>query len=137
MRPALAIAAGLAGCVLFYAGGAAAETLRFEASLAGEIDASSKTPGRGTAVLSLDTESKLLTWKVEYSGLTSPRALGCGMLDRPSPDILMTNDLASPISGSKSLTEAQIAALKGGNWSCVIDTEGEEDAVGGVLKPAR
>ena len=53
-----------------------------------------------------------------------------------APVILVTNSLASPITGSKSLTDAEISALRAGSWSCVLDTEGEEDAIGGSLKPA-
>jgi hypothetical protein len=117
---------------------AAAETLRFNAILESEIAAVPKASGRGTASLGLDTETKKVNWRVEYSGLAgSPRALGCGAIDTSSPSILVTNDLASPIAGSKTLTDPEIAALKKGNWACVIDTEGEDDAIGGVLQAAQ
>ena len=132
------IIGAVAVCILVFAGAATAETLRFGAALESEIAAMPKATGRGSALLSVDTESKAVTWKVEHSGLaTSPRALGCGVVDTPTPSILVTNNLASPISGSKTLTDPEIAALKSGNWACVIDTNGEEDAIGGVLHAAR
>lgn len=136
-RPAgIAVAAV---CAHLLAGTAAAETLRFTAALASEVVASPNAGGRGSATLSLDTASKAVTWTVEYSGLASaPRALGCGALDTPSgPAILVTSNLASPIKGSKTLADPEIAALKSGAWACVIDTSGEEDAIGGVLQAAR
>lgn len=138
MRRGLVIASVVAGCILPLAA-ATAETLRFTAALASEIVASPNAGGRGSATLSLDTASKAVTWTVEYSGLASaPRALGCGALDTPSgPAILVTSNLASPIKGSKTLADPEIAALKSGAWACVIDTSGEEDAIGGVLQAAR
>lgn len=136
-RAAAAIGA-LAACVVVFGGGVAAETLRFNAALASEIAAAPKPGGRGSATLILDTETKVVTWTIDHSGLVSPpRALGCGALDRPSPAILVTGNLASPISGSKTLSDTEIATLKSGNWSCVIDAEGDEDAIGGVLQPTR
>jgi hypothetical protein len=138
-RRIAAVGGIVAACVVVLAGSAAAETRRFTAALASEVATAPKPGGRGSAILSLDTEAKIVSWTVEYSGLaTPPRALGCGALDTPSgPAILVTGNLASPITGSKTLSDGESAALGSGGWACVIDTDGEEDAIGGVLQSAR
>jgi hypothetical protein len=133
-----ALLGGLAVLALPLAG--RADTVRFTAQLAGDAD-NPATPAavRGSASVSLDTATKIVRWTIEYSGLARPpREVGCGALEPPgAPAIRLTSNLTSPITGSKTLTDSEIAALTAGGWACVINGEGEEAEIGGVLQPQR
>jgi hypothetical protein len=83
--------------------------------------------GKGAATASLDTATKTLTWTVEYSGLSGPAIAAHihGPAD-PGTDagvvVPFTGNLASPIKGSATLTDAQIAQLEAGKWYVNIHT---------------
>ncbi len=113
-----------------------AETVIFTAPLAAEGD-SAAAAAKGTATVSLDTAAKTVHWRIEYSGLSGPpHGVGCGELSSASgPVIWLTVNLASPVSGAKTLNDPQIAALAAGRWVCVVDSE--EADIGGALKRAR
>jgi hypothetical protein len=97
-----------------------------------DLNSASEVPpvtgaGKGTATLSLDTATKMLTWTVTYSGLSGPAtaahihgpaALGAnaGVL------VPFTGDLANPIKGSATLTDAQISDLETGKWYVNVHT---------------
>jgi hypothetical protein len=118
---------------------AAADTLQFHGQLG--PDPSAPPPpskGSGNASLSLDTTSKTVTWTIEYSGLSGPPVeIGCGVLEAAGPAILVQNNLASPVKGSKALTPADIASLQAGKWICLIGTQKDDSEIGGMLQPAR
>ena len=135
---ALAAAAVAAQTVLALPVPSRAETVNFTAQLASEGEAAANQPApTGSAELSLDTATKTVRWTIEYAGLAQPpQAAGCGALDSPGgPAIWLNSNLASPITGSKTLSDDDIAALGGGRWVCVIG--GDEAEIGGELKPAR
>src|SRR5712691_3162375 len=134
--PRAAILGGLAVLLLPLAG--RADTVRFNAQLASDAD-NATVGALGSASLSLDTATKIVRWTIEYSGLSRPpREVGCGAMEPPgAPAIRLTSNLASPITGSKTLTDAEIAALNAGGWACVISGAGEEAEIGGVLQPQR
>jgi CHRD domain len=107
-------------------GSAQAEQIRFRADLApGPGIASS---GKGMATASLDTTSKTLTWNVDYSGLSGP-ATAAHIHGPADPGanagivVPFSGNLASPIKGSATLTDAQIAQLEAGKWYVNIHTE--------------
>ncbi|HEX3414403.1 MAG TPA: CHRD domain-containing protein [Stellaceae bacterium] len=107
-------------------GSAQAEQIRFKADLApGPGIASS---GKGMATASLDTTSKTLTWNVDYSGLSGP-ATAAHIHGPADPGanagivVPFNGNLASPIKGSATLTDAQIAQLEAGKWYVNIHTE--------------
>jgi hypothetical protein len=85
------------------------------------------TSGKGAATASLDTATKTLTWTVEYSGLSGPATAAHihGPAD-PGADagvvVPFTGNLASPIKGSATLTDTQIAQLEAGKWYVNIHT---------------
>jgi hypothetical protein len=105
---------------------AQAEQINFKANLAPAPGVASS--GKGTATASLDTSTKTLTWTVDYSGLSGPATAGHihGPAD-PGANagivVPFTGNLASPIKGSASLTDAQIAQLEAGKWYVNIHTE--------------
>lgn len=119
---------------------AGADVVTFTAALTGDTDsAASAGAPRGKAALSLDTATRVATWTVEYSGLPgTARGLSCGALDSlRGPPIQQTGNLASPISGSKALNEAEITGLSAGRWVCVIDGDNDDAEIGGALRPGR
>jgi hypothetical protein len=119
-------------------GAARADMVNFTAQLAGEADSqTTAAAARGAATVALDTATKTVHWRIEYSGLSQPpHAVGCGELTAPTgPAIWQTDRLASPVSGDKTLTAQQAAALAAGRWVCIVDSE--EADIGGELKPAR
>ena len=64
----------LPGVLCLFCGVARAETVPFSATLAGASEVPPKTTaGAGTATATLDTATKMLTYDVEYSGLSGPR----------------------------------------------------------------
>lgn len=112
--------------VFLVRGSAQAEQIRFRADLApGPGIASS---GKGMATASLDTTSKTLTWNVDYSGLSGP-ATAAHIHGPADPGanagivVPFSGNLASPIKGSATLTDAQIAQLEAGKWYVNIHTE--------------
>lgn len=130
-----------AGFALTLLGGAAlADTVKFTADLAGDPQAPTKSNGKGSATLTLDTASKSLTGTIEYSGLSDPPAViefegpppkqGANPVEMPIP---MPASTASPISIKMQLTDAAIAGLKSGDWVLLLGgKKGPE--IGGDVK---
>ena len=112
--------------VLLAWGVAQADQIRFRADLAPAPGLASS--GKGTATASLDTATKMLTWTVDYSGLSGPASAAHihGPAD-PGANagivVPFTGNLASPIKGSATLTDAQIAQLEAGKWYVNIHTD--------------
>ena len=105
---------------------AQAEQINFKADLAPASGVASS--GKGTATASLDTNTKTLTWTVDYSGLSGP-ATAAHIHGPADPGanagivVPFSGNLASPIKGSATLTDAQIAQLEAGKWYVNIHTE--------------
>ena len=109
-------------------GSAMADSWTFKSDLSGKNESPpNDSPATGTAAANYDTATKVLTWHVEYSGLTGP-AIGAHihgpassganagiMLPFPKPE--------SPIDGSATLTEAQEKSLVDGGLYVNIHTE--------------
>ena len=99
--------------------GANAEMLKFKASLAGasEVPANSEK-GTGEATLDFDSATKSLTWTVTYSGLTGPATVahihGSAAVGANAPPIIPFPNVASPIKGTATLTDAQVTSLMSG-----------------------
>jgi len=123
--PTMALAA-LAVCLL--SGLAGADQVKFKADLSAANEVPAVTlAGKGTATASLDTSTKTLTWTVDYSGLSGPATAAhihgpaaaganAGVL------VPFTGDLANPIKGSATLTDAQITDLEAGKMYVNIHT---------------
>jgi hypothetical protein len=107
-------------------GTAHAEQITFKADLAPGAGIASS--GKGMTTASLDTTTKTLTWTVDYSGLSGP-ATAAHIHGPADPGanagivVPFTGNLASPIKGSATLTDAQIAQLEAGKWYVNIHTE--------------
>jgi hypothetical protein len=125
MRSGLAIAAAVLSLSL--AGVADAATLRFATSLKGSDEVPpNTTTGAGEVKAKLDTSSKAFSYVVTYSGLTGPATMahfhGPAAAGVNAPPIITMKTLPSPIKGTATLTDAQIADLKAGNWYFNVHT---------------
>lgn len=121
----IATAAGLSMAAV---SAASAETIMMKATL----DAATEVPandskGTGTANVLYDTATKMLTWKVSYSGLTGPATMAHfhGPADA-GKNAAITVPFANPASGaegSATLTDAQAADLLAGRYYINVHTD--------------
>ena len=83
--------------------------------------------GKGNADVTYDTASKMLTWKVTYSGLTGPATMahfhGPAEAGKNAPVAVPFKDAASGSEGSATLTDAQAADLMAGKMYVNVHTE--------------
>lgn len=118
-----------AAAVILAASPAIAATLHFTATLKGADEVPATTSkGAGKVTAALDTTNKVFTYKVTYSGLTGP-AVAAHFHGPAAPGAnagpvvpVPSSALANPMSGKATLTDAQIADLKGGKWYFNIHT---------------
>ncbi len=119
-----AVAVLAAGLTLGYAQ-AATETFKGTLSNAAEVPPTTGT-GAGTATVTLDTATKMVTYSVTYTGLTGPAAaahIHCGAAAGANAGVAVPFPAAaSPISGSATMTDAQIADLEAGKCYVNIHT---------------
>jgi len=114
--------------VCLLAGLARADQVKFKADLSAASEVPAVTSaGKGSATATLDTATKTLTWTVEYSGLSGPATAahihGPAAAGANAPVLIpFTGDLASPIKGSATLTDAQISDLDAGKMYVNIHT---------------
>lgn len=120
-------ALALTACVAL-SGPALAEklTLKVDLTSAAEVPANN-SPGKGTADVTYDTATKLLTWKVTYSGLTGPATMahfhGPAEAGKNAPVVIPFKDASSGAEGSATLTDAQAADLTAGKLYINVHTE--------------
>ncbi len=120
------VAALLTGVAL--SSGAWADTITFHA----KMDAASEVPpktssGTGTATVTLDTAAKTITYNVTYSGLTGPATMA--HIHGPAAPganagvvVPFKAPVTSPITGTATLTDAQIADLEAGKYYTNVHT---------------
>jgi hypothetical protein len=118
----------LAMGAILSAAGALAEVVHFTAKLNGASETPPRdTKGTGAADVTLDTVTKVLSWKVEYAGLTGPATMAhfhgpAAPGTAAGITVPLTGDMASPIKGSATITDGQIGDLRGGLWYINIHT---------------
>ena len=124
LRPLTALAAAL-----LLAAPALAATEHFHADMAGpsEVPANT-TAGTGTVDATLDTATKKLAYTVTWSNLTGPATMA--HIHGPAPAgknagviVPLGDSPTSPITGSATLTDAQIAALENGMYDVNVHTD--------------
>jgi hypothetical protein len=112
----------------FTVGAARAEMMTFTAKL----NAASEVPpkqsgGTGTATVMLDTATKKITYDVTYTGLTGPATMahihGPAPVGQNAGVITPLMPPASPIKGTATLTDAQIADMEAGKYYVNVHTE--------------
>ena len=131
------IGAALIGSAL--AGVALADTVKFTAALEPDKQGG---PGKGTATLSIDTNSKTLSGTIEYSGLAKAPTMAAFLVPPPKENadpvtlpIPLPANAASPINLTMKLGDPQIAGLKTGQWLLLLGTK-QAPQIGGEIKPA-
>jgi len=106
---------------------ASGETIKLQAELKGSNEVPPNTSsGSGRADASFDTDTKVLTYTVTYSGLSGP-ALGAHFHGPSEPAknagiALPFKSTQSPILGTAPLSETQAADLLAGKWYANIHT---------------
>jgi len=104
-----------------------AEQIALKADLKGANEVPPNTsPATGKAEATLDTETKVLTWTVTYADLTGP-AMGAHFHGPSEPGknagiVLPFKTVASPIQGTATLTDNQMADLLAGKWYANVHT---------------
>ena len=120
--------AGLIFAGLLASAPAMAETVNYKADLKGASE-NPPTTSKGTGHLkaTYDTETKKLSWTVDYAGLTGDAMMA--HFHGPAPVgknagvmVPIQGSLASPISGSATLTDDQAKALTEGDMYFNIHT---------------
>jgi hypothetical protein len=125
MRVALMAAA--AAVISLGASAATAATMNYMATLKGSEEVPANTEkGTGMVHASLDTATKAFTYEITYSGLTGPATAAhfhgpAAPGANAGPQVPVTVS-ASPIKGSATLTDAQIADLNAGKWYFNVHT---------------
>jgi hypothetical protein len=110
-----------------------AEKINMTATLEGAQEVPPvQSPGKGTAQVTFDTETKMLEWTVEYSGLTEAPSAGHfhGPADKGANAgvaVPFEGPIASPIKGSATLTDAQAADLQAGKYYINLHTPAHKD----------
>jgi hypothetical protein len=106
---------------------ALAQNVTYKVDLKGSEEVPPNTSkGAGTAELTYDAATKLLKWKVTYSGLTGPATAGHihgpAELGKNAPVTVPFAKVDNPIEGSATLSDAQAADLKAGKLYINIHT---------------
>ncbi|HEY3889552.1 MAG TPA: CHRD domain-containing protein [Caulobacteraceae bacterium] len=116
-----------AALVVLTAGAANAALFNVDATLKGADEVPpNTTAGSGTVTATLDTTAKSFSYAVRYSGLTGPASAahfhGPAAPGVNAPPVITMTSLTSPIQGTTTLTDAQIADLQAGKWYFNVHT---------------
>jgi len=95
-----------------------------------------KTAGTGSVEATLNANTHLLSWTVTYAGLTGPATAahfhGPAMPGQNAAVLVpLAGKMTSPMSGSATLTGAQVADLMAGKWYFNVHTS---DNPGGEIR---
>ena len=121
---------------------AAVVTYKANLSTASEVPPV-QSAGKGAAAVNVDPATGELSWRVEYSGLTGPAAaahIHCGAGPGANAGVAVplgaAANLASPITGSGKMTQAQMAQLQAGQCYVNIHTAANKGGeIRGQLAP--
>ena len=112
----------VAAFTLLLAGSAHAETQKFMAMLKGSDEVPANTEkGTGMVMATLDTATKVFSYEATYKDLTGPATAAhfhgpAAPGTNAGPVVPVPAPVTSPIKGTATLTDAQIADLQAGKW---------------------
>jgi len=112
---------------------ARAETLTYHATLSSAAEVPpNKTAGTGTVTATIDTDTKMLSYTVQYTGLSGPVTAGhfhgpAGVGKNAAVLIPIIAPLASPINGMARLSDADISDFRAGNVYVNLHTKENPD----------
>ncbi len=122
----------IAACAAAVAGWAVtAKAETFKVALAGAQQVPPvETSGTGTADLTYDPSTRMLTWSISYSGLSGPATMahfhGPAAAGKNGPVAVWISKkgdpVESPIKGEATLTPEQAAQFTAGDWYVNIHT---------------
>jgi hypothetical protein len=127
MKSSTSLIAGIALLVGLAGGTAQAEKVTLKADLKGSNEVPpNASPATGKAEATLDTATKELSWKVTYADLSGP-AMGAHFhgpseAGKNAGIALPFKTVQSPIEGTATLTDNQVADLLAGKWYANIHT---------------
>ena len=122
----------------------ASNTSALSAKLSGANEVPSNTSaGAGMLEASLDQQTHVLTWTLTYTGLTGP--VKAGHFHGPAAAganagvaLGFTGSVESPVKGSATLTDAQVADVMAGKWYVNLHTAANPGGeVRGQVMPAK
>jgi hypothetical protein len=104
-----------------------AATTQFKAELKGSSEVPpNQSAGTGEVTATFDSDSKKLSWKGTYSGLSGPATAahfhGPAEAGKNAGVAVPITPNTSPLEGSATLTDAQAADLQAGKWYVNIHT---------------
>jgi hypothetical protein len=118
--------------IAVWAGAALAAPASFTVALTGAQQSPAvQTTGTGTASLTYDATSRVVTWSVSYSGLSGPVTMGhfhgpAAMGANAPPTIWLTKqgtNADNPIKGQATLTPEQAQQFTSGMWYINLHTQ--------------
>ncbi|HKX41216.1 MAG TPA: CHRD domain-containing protein [Burkholderiaceae bacterium] len=127
LRRGIASLAGLAlaGCSMMSSSGANSVGVSASLSSAAEVPPNSSS-ATGSLQGSYNKDSKLLSWKLVYSGLSGPATMahfhGPAMAGQNAGVVVPLQNPASAVESSATLTETQAADLLAGKWYINVHT---------------
>jgi len=127
MKKAMYLAGAMLLATALSTAAARAEVIKLHADLKGSNEVPPNTStASGKAEATFDTETKVLTYTVTYTGLSGP-AMGAhfhgpGEAGKNAGIVLPFKTVQSPIQGSATLTDGQAADLLAGKWYANIHT---------------
>lgn len=130
-RRILVLAACTAGVAVWAAASDAAPE-SFTVALSGSQQVPAvETPGKGTASLTYDPATRMVTWSISYDGLSAPATMahfhGPAAAGKNGPVAIWLSKQgsppASPIKGEATLTPEQAAQFTAGDWYINIHTQ--------------
>ena len=125
---ALALSAAVAASAPAFA-----EVMMYKSVLNGAVEVPpNDSKGTGAVEATYDTATKKMAWTITYSGLTGPATAahfhGPAAVGAAAPPVVpIKGELASPIKGEATLTDAQAAEVKAGMWYLNIHTAMHKD----------
>jgi len=132
----------LAAAATWPAAQAATVTYKATLSAAAEVPPT-KSQGKGNAAVNVDAASKQISWRVEFAGLTGAAMaahIHCGAAAGANAGVSVplgkAPDWASPLTGSATMTDAQLADLQAGKCYVNVHTAANKGGeVRGQLAP--
>ena len=90
-----------------------------------------ETGGTGSANVTWNSETKALSWSIDFAGLSGPAAAahfhGPADPGANAGPVITIDDLESPSEGTATLTDEQAADLAAGKWYVNVHTEANPD----------